>query len=152
MDKINIDGIDKKILNELARDARIPVLEIARKAGISGAAIHQRLNKMKNMGLLEGSRVVINPQIMGYKTMAFIGLYLDKGSNNSAVVKQLENIPEVIECHYTTGNWGLLIKIFCKDNQNLMDILSKKIQAIDGVVRTETFISLEQSIDRQILL
>ncbi len=147
---IFIDGIDKKILRALMGDARTPVLEIARQVGISGAAIHQRLRKLEKSGLISGSKFVINPKILGYTTMAFVGIFLDKAVSNPQAVKQLKTIPEVLECHYTTGNWSILIKVLCKDNEHLMHLLNKNIQAIDGVSRTETFISLEQQIDRQI--
>jgi Lrp/AsnC family transcriptional regulator, regulator for asnA, asnC and gidA len=147
---IEIDGIDKKILSALMEDARTPVLEIARGIGISGAAIHQRLRKLEKSGLISGSKFVINPKILGYTTMAFIGVYLDKAISNPEAVKQLQKIPEVLECHYTTGNWSILIKILCKDNEHLMYLLNKEIQSIPGVSRTETFISLAQQIDRQI--
>lgn len=147
---IQIDGIDKKILRALIEDARTPILEIARYIGISGAAIHQRLRKLEESGLIAGSKFVINPKILGYKTMAFIGIFLDKAMNNPDAVRQLKKIPEVLECHYTTGNWSILIKILCKDNEHLMHLLNKEIQTIPGVSRTETFISLEQQIDRQI--
>ncbi len=147
---IFIDGIDKKILRALMQDARTPVLEIARQVGISGAAIHQRLRKLEKSGLIAGSKFVINPRILGYTTMAFVGIFLDKAVSNPQAVKQLKTIPEVLECHYTTGNWSILIKVLCKDNEHLMQVLNKEIQAIDGVSRTETFISLEQQIDRQI--
>jgi len=131
-------------------DARKPILEIARNIGISGAAIHQRLRKLESSGLLSGSKFVINPKVLGYSTMAYIGIYLDKAMTNPRAVKQLEDIPEVLECHYTTGNWSILIKVLCRDNEHLMQVLNKKIQQIDGVSRTETFISLNQQIDRQI--
>lgn len=131
-------------------DARKPILEIARNIGISGAAIHQRLRKLESSGLLSGSKFVINPKVLGYSTMAYIGIYLDKAMTNPRAVKQLEEIPEVLECHYTTGNWSILIKVLCRDNEHLMQVLNKKIQQIDGVSRTETFISLDQQIDRQI--
>jgi|UniRef100_UPI004049C952 Lrp/AsnC family transcriptional regulator for asnA, asnC and gidA len=147
---IEIDGIDKKILSALMEDARTPVLEIARGIGISGAAIHQRLRKLEKSGLITGSKFVINPKILGYTTMAFIGVYLDKAISNPEAVKQLQKIPEVLECHYTTGNWSIFIKILCKDNEHLMYLLNKEIQSIPGVSRTETFISLAQQIDRQI--
>jgi len=147
---IFIDGIDKKILRALMVDARTPILEIARQVGISGAAIHQRLRKLEKSGLISGSKFVINPRILGYTTMAFVGIFLDKAVSNPQAVKQLKTIPEVLECHYTTGNWSILIKVLCKDNEHLMQVLNKDIQAIDGVSRTETFISLEQQIDRQI--
>lgn len=131
-------------------DARKPILEIARQIGISGAAIHQRLRKLEKSGLISGSKFVINPKILGYSTMAYIGIYLDKAMSNPKAVKALEKIPEVLECHYTTGDWSILIKVLCKDNEHLMQLLNKKIQQIEGVSRTETFISLAQQIDRQI--
>jgi len=147
-----IDGIDKKILRFLMNDARKPVLEIARSIGISGAAIHQRLRKLEASGLLAGSKFVINPKSLGYTTMAYIGIYLDKAMSNPMAVKQLEKIPEILECHYTTGNWSILIKVLCRDNEHLMQVLNKEIQQIEGVSRTETFISLAQQIDRQITI
>jgi len=147
---IHIDGIDKKILRALMADARTSVLEIARQVGISGAAIHQRLRKLEKSGLIAGSKFVINPKVLGYTTMAFVGIYLDKAVSNPEAVKQLKKIPEVLECHYTTGNWSILIKILCKDNEHLMNLLNSEIQSIDGVSRTETFISLDQQIERQI--
>ncbi|CDF80913.1 transcriptional regulator, AsnC family [Formosa agariphila KMM 3901] len=147
---IEIDGIDKEILRALMGDARTPILEIARGVGISGAAIHQRLRKLEKSGLISGSKFTINPKILGYTTMAFIGIYLDKAMSNPEAVKHLRKIPEVIECHYTTGNWSIFIKILCRDNEHLMQLLNKDIQSIEGVSRTETFISLQQQIDRQI--
>ncbi|WP_338732650.1 Lrp/AsnC ligand binding domain-containing protein [Mangrovimonas cancribranchiae] len=147
---IVIDGIDKKILRALMADARTPILEIARQVGISGAAIHQRLRKLEKSGLIDGSKFIINPKVLGYTTMAFVGVYLDKAVSNPEAVKQLRNIPEVIECHYTTGNWSIFIKMLAKDNEHLMHVLNKEIQSINGVSRTETFISLQQQIDRQI--
>ena len=149
---LNIDGIDKKILRFLMEDARKPILEIARNIGISGAAIHQRLRKLEKSGLISGSKFVINPKVLGYTTMAYIGIFLDKAMSNPRAVKELETIPEVLECHYTTGDWSILIKVLCKDNEHLMQVLNRKIQQIEGVSRTETFISLNQQIDRQISL
>lgn len=149
---LTIDGIDKKILRFLMNDARTPILEIARNIGISGAAIHQRLRKLEKSGLIAGSKFVINPKVLGYTTMAYIGIYLDKAMSNPKAVKALEQIPEVLECHYTTGDWSILIKVLCKDNEHLMQVLNKNIQQIEGVSRTETFISLDQQIDRQISL
>ena len=148
--KTEIDGIDKTILRALMKDARTPILEIARVVGISGAAIHQRLRKLEGSGLISGSKFVINPKALGDTTMAFVGVFLEKAKNNSDAIKQLKRIPQVLECHYTTGNWSVLIKILCKDNEHLMSVLNKEIQTISGVSRTETFISLDQQIDRQI--
>ena len=147
---LEIDGIDKEILRALMEDARTPILEIARKVGISGAAIHQRLRKLEKSELILGSKFIINPKALGYTTMAFVGIYLDKAMNNPEAVKQLQKIPEVLECHYTTGNWSIFIKILCRDNEHLMHLLNKEIQSIPGVSRTETFVSLQQQIDRQI--
>jgi Lrp/AsnC family transcriptional regulator for asnA, asnC and gidA len=149
---IEIDGIDKEILRALMEDARKPILQIANKVGISGVAIHQRLKKLEQSGVISGSKLTVNPKVLGYNTMAFIGIYLDKAARNLEAVAALKKIPEVIECHYTTGNWSVLIKIICKDNEHLMKLLNTKIQAIEGVSRTETFISLEQQIGRQIAL
>lgn len=148
--QIEIDGIDKIILNELMADARKPILQIAKKIGISGAAIHQRLKKLEQAKVISGAQYIVDYKVLGYKTMAFVGIYLDKASSNPEAVKELKKIPEVLECHYTTGNWSILIKIICHDNEHLMQLLNKKIQAIPGVSRTETFISLEQQIERQI--
>jgi len=147
---LHIDGIDKMILRALMENARTPILEIARRVGISGAAIHQRLRKLENSELISGSKFIINTKVLGYTTMAFVGIFLDKAVSNPQAVKQLKKIPEVIECHYTTGNWSIFIKVLCKDNEHLMHLLNKEIQSIKGVSRTETFISLEQQIDRQI--
>ena len=147
---MHIDGIDKKILRALMQDARTPILQIARDVGISGAAIHQRLRKLEKSKLLSGSKFIINPKVLGYTTMAFVGIFLDKAVSNPEAVRQLKRVPEVIECHYTTGNWSILIKILAKDNAHLMYLLNNEIQSIKGVSRTETFISLEQQIDRQI--
>ena len=147
---VKIDGIDKKILRHLMEDARTPILEIARQIGISGAAIHQRLRKLEKSKLISGSKFVINPRVLGYTTMAYIGIYLDKAMSNPQAVKALEKIPEVLECHYTTGDWSILIKVLCRDNEHLMQLLNRKIQQIEGVSRTETFISLAQQINRQI--
>ena len=144
--------IDKIILNGLIKNARVSIVELSKKVGISGAAVHQRLKKLENSSLISGSQVNINPKMLGYNTLAFIGVFLDKAVSNPEAVAQLKGIPEVTECHYTTGNWSVLIKILCKDNEDLMLILNKKIQSIKGVSRTETFISLEQQIDRQITI
>jgi len=150
--QIEIDGIDKEILRYLMEDARKPILQIAQKIGISGAAIHQRLRKLEQSGVIAGSKFVVNTKVLGYSTMAFVGIFLEKAASNLEAVKELRKIPEVLECHYTTGNWSILIKIICRDNEHLMQLLNTKIQPIDGVSRTETFISLEQQIERQIQL
>jgi Lrp/AsnC family transcriptional regulator for asnA, asnC and gidA len=148
--QIEIDGIDKEILRDLMENARKPILQIAKKVGISGAAIHQRLKKLEQAGVISGAKFIVNNKVLGYTTVAFVGIYLEKAANNSDAVRELKKIPEVLECHYTTGNWSILIKIICRDNEHLMQMLNKKIQTIEGVSRTETFISLDQQIERQI--
>ena len=151
-DIVKLDGIDKKILKMLMENSRRPILEIAKNIGISGAAIHQRLRKLEKQNLIIGSSIKVNTKILGYTTMAFIGIFLDRATNNKTVVNQLNEIKEILECHYTTGDWSVLAKLICKDNEDLMQILTKKIQTIKGVARTETYISLEQQINRQITL
>jgi Lrp/AsnC family transcriptional regulator for asnA, asnC and gidA len=150
--EVKIDGIDKVILKHLMKDARTPILSIAREIGISGAAIHQRLRKLEASGLLLGSKFSINPKALGYYTQAFVGIYLDSASRYITVLNQLKEIPEIVESHYTTGNWSILIKILCKDNEHLMQLLNQEIQLIKGISRTETFISLDQQINRQIII
>lgn len=147
--KFHIDGIDKIILNHLMEDARTPILKIARDVGVSGAAIHQRLRKLEKSGLLFGSKFIINPKILGYKTLAFAGVFLDSSTQYKEAIKRLKEIDEVIESHYTTGNYSIFIKLLCRDNEHLMQVLNTKVQKINGVARTETFISLDQHIDRQ---
>lgn len=146
---VKIDGIDKIILNQLMIDARTPILSIAREIGISGAAIHQRLRKLEASGLIKGSKFIINPKVLGFKTLAFVGIFLENSSKYKDAIKRLTEINEVIESHYTTGNYAIFVKILCKDNEHLMQVLNHEIQQIKGVARTETFISLDQQIDRQ---
>ena len=152
MSNHQLDNTDKKILNMLMENARVPFLEVARECGVSGAAIHQRVNKLDESNIFKGSRYIINEKILGYNTCAYIGVHFEKGSVYKAVVEELKKIPEVTECHYTTGTYALFLKIYAKDNSHLMQILNTTIQQIPGISSTETFISLEQSIDRQISL
>lgn len=148
--KLKIDGIDKTIIKRLVKDARTPILSIAREVGISGAAIHQRLRKLEESNLIEGYKMILNPKTLGYTTTAFVGVFLDSASLYTSAIKRLKDIPEVVESHYTTGNYAVFIKIMCKNNEDLMHLLNKDIQSIKGVSRTETFISLDQQINRQI--
>ena len=147
---ISVDKIDKIILKGLIKNARISIMQLSKLAGISGAAVHQRLKKLEKLNLITGSKISLNAKLLGFKTIAFVGVFLDKAMRNPEAVRQLKKIPEIIECHYTTGNWSIFIKLMCKDNEHLMHILNNKVQPIDGVSRTETFISLEQQIGRQV--
>ena len=149
--KALLDGIDKIIIKHLLEEARTPIQILAKACGISGAAIHQRLKKLENSGVISGSQIILNPKVLGFNTIAFIGIYLDKAIRNPEAVQQLKNIPEVVECHYTTGNWSIFVKLLCRDNEHLMQLLNKNIQSIEGVSRTETFISLQEQISRQVI-
>lgn len=148
---LQIDTIDKRVLQLLIRDSRTPVLEIARDIGVSGAAIHQRLAKLRKKGVITGSQITISYKELGYSTCAYLGVYLERASEFQKVVFQLKRIPEVIECHYTTGKYSLFLKIIAQNNEHLMKLLTTKIQSINGINRTETFISLDESIMRTFL-
>lgn len=148
--KYQIDQTDRKILSFLTKNARMPFLEIARECGVSGAAIHQRVKKMENLGIITGSRLLVKPKTLGLDVCAFIGLTLSEPNKYSEVIARLSEIPEVVECHFVTGKYSLFIKIYCEDHEHLMEILIKKIQDIPYIAQTETLISLEQAIERQI--
>ena len=150
--QVELDGIDKMILNAFMENANIPVSQLAKELAISNTAVHQRIKKLEVSGLINSTKTIINPSVLGYSTMSFVGVFMDKSSSYKNVIHALEQIPEVVEAHFTTGNYGIFLKILCKDNMNLMNVLNKKIQQIDGVTRTETIISLEQTINRQIKL
>lgn len=145
-----MDSIDCSIINFLRKNAKIPIAELSEQIGISGAAIHKRIKKLENKKIFTGSQINVDPKKIGFTTLAFIGIYLEKAVDVNFAIKELNTIEEITECHYTTGDWSILIKIYCKDNEHLMKLLNKRIQAINGVSRTETFISLDQQISRQI--
>ena len=147
--KVQIDATDRTILSFLIKNARTPFLEIARACGISGAAIHQRIKKLEEAGIISGSKFTVQPKAVGFDICAFVGILLDKPNVYNNVIKELEKIPEIVECHFTTGTWALLVKIYCVDNNHLMNVLVNKMQNISGVGRTESFISLEQRIERE---
>ena len=147
-----IDSLDKKILNNLSQNARIPYKDLAAECGVSRAAIHQRVQHLIENGVITGSGFDVNPKSLGYSTCTYIGLNLERGSMYKNVVARLNSINEIVECHFTTGSYTMLIKLYAKDNEQLMDLLNNKLQTIPGVVSTETLISLEQSIKREILV
>lgn len=145
----NLDTLDRKILNLVAEDARIPFLEVARACNVSGAAIHQRIQKLINIGVLKGSQFIIDPEKIGYETCAYIGLYLKDPENFDFVVEELKKIPEVVECHYTTGGFDMFIKIYARNNHHLLEIIHDKLQPL-GLSRSETIISFHSAFDRQL--
>jgi len=144
-----LDKLDKQILKLIADDARIPFLEVARACNVSGAAIHQRIQKLTNIGILKGSQFIIDPEKIGYETCAFIGLNLKNPESFDKVVAKLKEIPEVVECHYTTGNYDLFIKIYALNNHHLLNIIHDKLQPL-GLARSESIISFHAAIDRQV--
>jgi len=147
-----IDKTDLQILSYLAQDAMMPYTEIAKKIFVSGGTVHVRMNKLKELGIVKGSQIQIDYAKLGYDVKAFLGVYLEKNSMYDKVASQLKKIPEIIELNYTTGNYSMFVKILCRDTQHLRQVLHDKIQKIDGIERTETFISLEESINRQAVL
>lgn len=144
-----LDRLDKQILRLIADDARIPFLEVARSCNVSGAAIHQRIQKLTQSGIIKGSQFIIDPEKIGYETCAYIGLNLRNPENFDEVVKGLKNIPEVVECHYTTGDFDLFIKIYAVNNHHLVNIIHDKLQPL-GLSRSKTIISFNSPIDRQL--
>ena len=149
MEHHNLDLLDKKILRLIAEDARIPFLEVARSCNVSGAAIHQRIQKLTNLGILKGSRFIIDPEKVGYETCAYIGLYLQNPAKFDDVVDELRKIPEVVECHYTTGGFDMFIKIYARNNHHLLNVIHDKLQPL-GLSRSETVISFNAAINRQV--
>jgi Lrp/AsnC family transcriptional regulator for asnA, asnC and gidA len=145
-----IDNTDKKILKLLAEKGRMSFLEIARECSMSGAAIHQRVAKLEAAGIIKGYSVKLSAESLGLSTCAFVGVFLEKAIMYHSVASELEKITEIVECHYTTGNYAVFLKVYCRNNQHLMEILNGRIQKIPGVASTETFISLEQAITRDL--
>lgn len=147
MTKYNLDYLDKKILHMISDDARIPFLEVARACNVSGAAIHQRIQKLQALGVIKGSQFIIDPEKIGYETCAYIGLYLKDPSRFDEVVESLKRIPEVVECHYTTGGFDMFIKIYARNNHHLLTVIHDKLQPL-GLSRSETIISFNAAINR----
>ena len=145
-----IDNLDRKILEIIMRNARIPSKDVALECNVSRAAIHQRIQRMIDLDVITGSGYHVDPKVLGFATCTYIGVKLERGSMYRTVVPELEKIPEVVECHFTTGPYTMLIKLYARDNQHLMELLNDKIQNIHGVTATETLISLDQSMNREI--
>ncbi len=145
-----LDKLDKKILSFLSQNARMAFKDVAAECGVSRAAIHQRVQRLVEDGVITGSSFSVNPKAIGYSTCTYVGITLEKGNMYKKVVEQLVKIREIVECHYTTGPYTMLIKLYAKDNEQLMDLLNNKLQSIPEVVSTETLISLEQSLKREV--
>jgi len=144
-----LDSLDKKILKMIAEDARVPFLEVARECNVSGAAIHQRIQKLTNLGVIKGSQFIIDPEKIGYETCAYVGLFLKDPGTFDVVVEELKKIPEVVECHYTTGGYDLFIKIYARNNHDLLNLIHDKLQPL-GLSRSETIVAFNAAIHRQL--
>jgi len=145
-----IDNIDLQILDILNQNAKKPYTEVAKKVYVSGGTVHVRMKKMEDMGLVKGTTLEMDYAKLGYDISAFIGIYLEKSALYEQVIAQLKDIMEITNLHYTTGNYSIFAKLYCKDTKHLKDILYDKIQKISGISRTDTMISLEESLDRSI--
>lgn len=145
----DLDELDEKILKLIVDNARIPFLEVARECGVSGAAIHQRVQKLINAGVIRGSEFVLDSEKIGYETCAYVGLFLNSPSSFDAVVQELGKIPEVVECYYTTGAYDLLIKVFAKNNKDLLRIIHNQLQPL-GLSRTETLMCFKEAFRKKL--
>jgi len=145
-----IDKLDRQIMAIIAKNARIPFKDVAEACGVSRAAIHQRVQRLIDTNVIIGSGYNINPKVLGFNTCTYIGVKLERGSMYKDVVPLLEQIPEITEIHYTTGPYTMLIKMYARDNEHLMELVNSKIQEIEGVTETETLISLRTSLKREI--
>lgn len=150
MAKYNVDTIDQKILMHLISNARMPFLEIARECGISGAAIHQRVKKLEEAGIITGSRLEIDPKALGNDVCAYVGIQISQSNFYNSVIESLKLIPEIVECHFITGKYSIFVKLYCRNNEHLLNVIINIIQEISGISQTETFLSLDQAFERQV--
>ena len=150
MPKVALDAIDRKILKYLIKNARMPFLEIARECGISGAAIHQRIRKLDESGVILGSRLVVTPKMMGFDVCAHVSITLRDPKLLSEAIEELKKVPEIVECHFITGAGNILAKLYCVDNEHLMRTIFDGILHIQGLASTETMISLQEVFQREI--
>ena len=150
MSKYQIDQVDQKILSSLVKNARMPFLEIARECGVSGAAIHQRFKRLEANGVITGSRLQVKPQALGLNVCAYISISLSEATKYPDVIAHLRKIPEIVECHFITGKYAILAKLYCLDNDHLMEVLLNTIQKIPFIQSTDTMISLDTPIERQV--
>ena len=146
----HLDKLDEKILKLISANARIPFLEVARMCNVSGAAIHQRIQKLQSIGVIKGSEFILDANKIGYNTCAFMGIYLKDANMFQSVVDGLNKIPEVVECHYTTGKYAMFIKVYAKNNRDFLRIIHEELQPINGISSTETIVSLSEAFQRQV--
>ena len=148
MNQIHLDSLDHQILGLIANDARKPFLEVARQCGVSGAAVHQRIQRLFKLGVLKGSQFVLDPTRIGYDSCAYVGIYLKEPSDFDRVMEELTKIPEVVECHVTTGNYDIFVKLYARNNAHMMEIIKNKLRPL-GLQRTDSIISFHEAFTRQ---
>lgn len=151
MEQNVLDDLDRKILKLIINDSRKPFLEVARECNVSGAAIHQRIQKLTSAGVIKGSEFILDSEKVGFETCAYIGIFLKNPEKFTNVTEHLKQIPEVVECHYTTGKYDLFLKIYARNNQHLLSIIHDKLQPL-GLARTETLISFKEIFKRHLPL
>lgn len=152
MSKVQVDAIDRKILRFLIKNARTPFLEIARECGISGAAIHQRIKKLEDSGIILGSRLTVDPKKLGFDVCAFISIRISDPQLQLQTVEKLKHIPEIVECHFITGTYNVMVKLYCLDNDHLMKTIFDGILSIPGISSTQTYISLDEPFSREVFI
>ena len=145
-----IDKLDREILEILMKDAKVPYTDIAKRLIVSPGTIHVRMKRMERLGIVRGTTLILDPTKIGYDMIAFVGIYLIKGSVYKEVINEVDNIPEIVEAHYTTGEYSIFAKVICKNTDHLREVINEKLQPVDGVSRTETIISLGESIKKQV--
>jgi Lrp/AsnC family transcriptional regulator for asnA, asnC and gidA len=150
--KLNLDKLDFQIIQEMMEDAEISYADLGKKLFVSGGTIHVRIKKLEELKVVKGKRLSVDLKSLGYDVIAFIGVYLEKSSLYDSVAKELKKIPQIVRLNYTTGNYSMFAEIVCKDIQELRFVLHDELQKIKGIERTETFISLEESLDRNVVV
>jgi Lrp/AsnC family transcriptional regulator for asnA, asnC and gidA len=150
--KLNLDKLDLQIIQEMMEDAEISYADLGKKLFVSGGTIHVRIKKLEELKVVKGKKLSVDLKSLGYDVIAFIGVYLEKSSLYDSVAKELKKIPQIVRLNYTTGNYSMFAEIVCKDIQELRFVLHDELQKIKGIERTETFISLEESLDRNVVV
>lgn len=150
--KLNLDKLDFQIIQEMMEDAEISYADLGKKLFVSGGTIHVRIKKLEELKVVKGKKLSVDLKSLGYDVIAFIGVYLEKSSLYDSVAKELKKIPQIVRLNYTTGNYSMFAEIVCKDIQELRFVLHDELQKIKGIERTETFISLEESLDRNVVV
>ena len=150
--KLNLDKLDFQIIQEMMDSANISYAELGKKLFVSAGTIHVRIKKLQDIGIVKGTKMHVDHKVLGYDVIAFIGIYLEKSSLYDSVARELKKIPEIVRLNYTTGNYSMFAEVVCKDIQQLRFVLHDELQKIKGIERTETFISLDESFIRNVVV